>query len=159
MTETVHLKLPELAAAQAQKHVTHNEALVLLDALVQLSVISRTLSSPPSAPVQGDRYLIAASPTGDWAGHAGDLAFRQDGVWRFATPQAGWRLWSIAEGKLLAWNGTAWVELIGSGGALQNVPLLGVNTTADATNKLSARANAALFTALEAASGGNGDMQ
>jgi len=107
MTETVHLKLPELAAAQAQKHVTHNEALLLLDALVQLAVISRSLSSPPASPLQGDRYLVGPSPTRACAGHVGDLAFWLDGVWRFAAPRVGWRLWSIAEAKLLVWNGTA----------------------------------------------------
>ncbi|NNC01095.1 DUF2793 domain-containing protein, partial [Corallococcus exiguus] len=30
MSSTTHLNLPLLAAAQAQKHVTHNEALALL---------------------------------------------------------------------------------------------------------------------------------
>ena len=35
---TTHLLLPYILAAQAQKHVTHNEALRLLDAMVQLSV-------------------------------------------------------------------------------------------------------------------------
>ena len=34
---TTHLLLPYLLAAQAQKHVTHEEALRLLDGFVQLS--------------------------------------------------------------------------------------------------------------------------
>jgi hypothetical protein len=38
MTVTPHLALPLMAAAQAQKHVTHNEALRLLDGLVQGTV-------------------------------------------------------------------------------------------------------------------------
>ena len=36
---TTNLLLPYILAAQAQKHVTHNEALRLLDGLVQLSVL------------------------------------------------------------------------------------------------------------------------
>ena len=47
---TTHLGLPYLLAAQAQKHVTHNEALRLLDAMVQLSVLDRTRTAPPASP-------------------------------------------------------------------------------------------------------------
>ena len=48
---TTHLLLPYILAAQAQKHVTHNEALRILDGLVQLSVLDRDLTAPPgSAP-------------------------------------------------------------------------------------------------------------
>ena len=43
-----HLLLPYIQAAQAQKHVTHNEAMRLLDAVVQLSVLDRDLTAPPS---------------------------------------------------------------------------------------------------------------
>ena len=39
--DSTHLHLPYIAANQAQKHVTHNEAVRLLDALVQMAVISR----------------------------------------------------------------------------------------------------------------------
>lgn len=34
MDQTSHLKLPYIAPSQAQKHVTHNEAIGALDALV-----------------------------------------------------------------------------------------------------------------------------
>src|SRR5688572_27715554 len=121
MSETSHLEMPLLAASQSQKHVTVNEALVLLDALVQLSVLSRTLSAPPGSPAQGDRYLVAAGASGDWAGHAGDVAFFQDGVWRFASPRAGWRLWSLADQALYAFDGTAWRNLSSE---LQDVDLV-----------------------------------
>jgi Protein of unknown function (DUF2793) len=48
---TTHLLLPYILASQAQKHVTHNEALRLLDAMVQLSVLDRDLT--PAPPVSG----------------------------------------------------------------------------------------------------------
>ena len=48
---TTQLLLPYILAAQAQKHVTHNEALRLLDAMVQLSVLDRNRTAPPSSPV------------------------------------------------------------------------------------------------------------
>ena len=54
---TTHLGLPYLLAAQAQKHVTHNEALRLLDAMVQLSVLDRTRTAPPASPADGNRTV------------------------------------------------------------------------------------------------------
>ena len=56
---TTLLNLPYIAAAQAQKHVTHNDALNVLDALVQLSVLSDTVSSPPSR--SPTRYVATRS--------------------------------------------------------------------------------------------------
>ena len=57
---TTHLLLPYILAAQAQKHVTHNEALRILDGLVQLSVLDRDLTAPPGSPAEGDRDIVAA---------------------------------------------------------------------------------------------------
>ena len=61
---TTHLGLPYLLAAQAQKHVTHNEALRLLDAMVQLSVLDRTRTAPPASPTWPEtRQLRSTGPT------------------------------------------------------------------------------------------------
>jgi hypothetical protein len=68
MTKTTNLALPFIDAAQAQKHVTHNEALQLLDALVQLSAIARDQTAPPASPAEGERYLVGAGATGAFAG-------------------------------------------------------------------------------------------
>lgn len=43
---TTHLLLPYILAVQAQKQVTHNEALRVLDGLVQFSVLDRELHEP-----------------------------------------------------------------------------------------------------------------
>ena len=72
--DTPLLSLPLLLPSQAQKHVTHNEALRLLDVLVQLAVTDRTRTEPPAAPEEGDRHLIAAGATGAWAGRANQIA-------------------------------------------------------------------------------------
>ena len=64
MDATSNLSLPFIMAAQAQKHVTHNEALRALDAVVQLMVLDKDLNSPPGSPAEGARYIVAASPTG-----------------------------------------------------------------------------------------------
>ena len=102
MSNSPLLALPYLAASQAQKHVTLNEALSILDGLLHLAVITRSLATPPTTPADGDRYLIAASPTAAWAGHAGKIALRMAGAWRFLTPQTGWRIWISNETVLQA---------------------------------------------------------
>lgn len=144
MSDTPLLGLPLLEASQAQKHVTHNEALLLLDAMVHLAVISRALATPPASPGDGDRYLVAASATGAWLGHSGHIAFREAGTWRFAIPKAGWRLWVAAESLFLLFDGTVWFD-VQSFDELQNLDLLGVNTTADAANKLAVSSPNILF--------------
>ena len=104
---TTHLLLPYILAAQAQKHVTHNEALRLLDAMVQLSVLDRDLTAPPASPADGDRYLVAASASGLWAGWDLNVAFWIDGVWQRLVPRPGWLAWVADEATLFAWDGLA----------------------------------------------------
>ncbi len=124
MTATALLQLPYLAAAQAQKHVTHNEALRSLDALVQLAVKERTLTAPPASPVDGERHIIGTSPTGAWAGRSGQIAAYQDGLWVYYAPRAGWLVWVEAESQLCVWYASGaspgWrplaVDLSGAGG-------------------------------------------
>jgi Protein of unknown function (DUF2793) len=112
VTETPNLDLPYIMAAQAQKHVTHNEAVRALDAIVQLSVRDRDLTAPPGSPADGDRHIIAAGATGGWATHDGDVAAYQDGTWMFYAPRAGWVAWIADEAKLCAWDGSGWVAAL-----------------------------------------------
>ena len=112
---TTHLGLPYLLAAQAQKHVTHNEALRLLDAMVQLSVLDRTRTTPPASPTDGDRHLVASGATGLWSGWDLNIAFWIDGAWIRLVPRPGWLTWIAAEATFLVWNGTDWVDIAASG--------------------------------------------
>jgi hypothetical protein len=155
---TPNLGLPQLAADQAQKHVTVNEALLGLDALVQLAVLDRDLATPPGSPAQGARYLVAASPTGAWAGHADHIAAWLDGAWRFFIPGAGWLAWVVDEAALLAWNGSAWVDALAAVSAIQNLPLLGILTTADAANRLAVKSDGVLLSH-DDVTPGSGDMR
>lgn len=159
MSETGNLGLPLLAAAQAQKHVTVNQSLRTLDALVQLAVLDRNLTAPPGSPAEGNRYIVASPATGVWAGKENQIAARQDGAWVYHTPDPGWLAWVTDESALIAWSGSAWVDVIAAIGALQNLLLLGIGTTADATNPFSAKLNKALWTAKTAAEGGDGDLR
>jgi len=106
-----NLALPYLAAAQAQKHVTVNEALDALDRLVQLSVISAGFTKPPASPAEGDRYIVAGSATGAWAGWEASVAQFSGGAWHRLTPQTGWLVWDAINGQLLVWTGSAWTGL------------------------------------------------
>ena len=153
---TTHLLLPYILAAQAQKHVTHNEALRILDGLVQLSVKDRDLTAPPASPADGDRYIVASGATGDWAGWDLNIALWSGGAWLRLPPRTGWRAWVEDEGLLLVYDGASWVGTTPA--ALQNMALLGIGTTADASNPFSAKLNAALWTAKTAAEGGTGDL-
>ncbi|MDH7784875.1 hypothetical protein QBD01_000875 [Ochrobactrum sp. 19YEA23] len=74
MDETPNLKLPYILPSQAQKHVTHNEALRLLDAVVNLSVKSRKHTAPPVMPSAGVRYIVVSPATGAWSGKNGMIA-------------------------------------------------------------------------------------
>jgi hypothetical protein len=159
MSNSINLGLPYLIAAQAQKHITHNEALRILDTLVHLAVLDRHLATPPGAPSEGQRWIVAASPTGAWAGHATHIAAWQDGAWQFSVPKVGWLAYVIDEGALLAWSGTVWADALTMLTSLQNMVLLGLGTTADGTNPFSAKLNNALWTAKTVAEGGDGHLR
>ena len=142
MTSTPNLALPYIDAAQAQKHVTHNEALRGLDTLVQTAIATRTLSAPPSTPADGACYILAATGTGGWAGQpAATVAAWQDGIWVFYPPKTGWLVWVADEATTVAYTGSTWQVF----GMSPSVPQLGINTTADATNKLAVKSPAILF--------------
>jgi len=136
--------LPLLAAAQSQKHVTHNEALLELDALIATTILDRDLSTPPSTPGDGDTYLVKATGTGEWTGQDNKLAYAIDGAWRFYAPFEGLAAYVADEAKLIFYNGSAWADFA-SVVPLENLPMLGVNASADSTNKLSVASAAVLF--------------
>lgn len=113
MSETQKLLLPFIAAAQAQKHVTHNEALRLLDGLVQMAVLDKDLAAPPGSPSDGDTYIVGGSATGEWAGWDGDVAMRSDGAWVRLVARDGWRAFVADEGALYLRIGSAWFPALG----------------------------------------------
>lgn len=141
------LSLPYIQQSQAQKHVTHNEAVRDLDVLVQLAVLDRHLATPPATPSQGDRYIVGPDPTGAWAGHENDIALWDQNAWQFRSAQQGFYAHCLSENTLLGFNGTQWSEF-DSGldvGDLQNLPALGIGTTASTPNALSVSSAATLL--------------
>ncbi|WP_426032359.1 DUF2793 domain-containing protein [Caulobacter sp. DWP3-1-3b2] len=110
---TPRLSLPYVAAGQAQKHITVNEAFARLDGLVQLAVESRTIVAQPVAPADGAIHILPAAATGAfWAGKAAGLLTRfEAGAWEALTPAAGWLAWVKDEGHAVISDGATWTPL------------------------------------------------
>ena len=144
MDFSAKLSLPYLLPNQAQKHVTMNESLRALDAIVQLSVISISETSPPDDPSEGDRYVVADPVAGDCSGTVGQVAAFQDGSWTFHVPQIGWTAWVEQSAQLFVFEGEGWTALNATGGD-SSPDLWGINATADPVNRLAVRSEASLF--------------
>lgn len=108
---TPRLHLPYLAASQAQKHLTLNEALGLLDGLIACAVQSRTLAVQPAAPADGALYILPAGPTGDdWSvAGAGALMRFEIGAWTELARAPGQLVYVRDEAALLLFDGADWV--------------------------------------------------
>jgi hypothetical protein len=142
MTDTPRFALPVIEAAQAQKHVTHNDALTLLDVLMQLAVESRTLVVPPGSPVEGACYIPAAGATGAWSGWDGQIAAFSGGGWVRIAPVSGLKAWVKAERLTVTYEDNVWrdgIALTAHGGRVtlrakeEELPLVGAFVeTADA---------------------------
>ena len=158
MNETANLALPYIMEAQAQKHVTHNDAIRALDAVVQLGVLDRDLAAPPTSPTDGERYIIKAGATGAWAGKDNQIAAFQDNAWMIYQPRAGWLAWVGDEDKLVRWDGTGWSGIPADISEIQNATYVGVNAAADDTNKLAVKSDAVLFSH-DDVTPGSGDIQ
>lgn len=108
---TPRFDLPMLAVAQARKEQTHNEALVLIDALAHPAIEAvvsdpDTLAGPIAA---GAMWVIGSGAVGAWAGRSGQIAVASDNGWRFVTPvdpMTVWRKSSGSEYRFAAGNWT-----------------------------------------------------
>jgi hypothetical protein len=148
---TNRVKLPYILQSQSQKEVTHNSGLDLIDALLQAAMVSVGVNTPPASPVAGDSYILGSTPTGAWAGQAKALAFYTTG-WNFIAPWEGLTVWANDVNTLYTYDGANWILTINPT-SFQNLSMLGVNTTADATNKLAVASAAILLNHI------GGDMQ
>lgn len=108
MSSTNQLGLPLLQPAQAQKHVTVNEAMTRLDGLVQLVLISKSVSLPPAVVVDGASYGVPVGAVNEWAGQDGRIAIGTNSGWEFVDPKRGWRATILDEGGSAQYDGIAW---------------------------------------------------
>jgi hypothetical protein len=150
--ESARLRLPLLAAGQAQKELTHNEALALIDAGLAAAALSAGLNDPPGAPTTGQCWIVGDDPTGVWTDHAGALACWTESGWRFLPAVEGmavWlqdqRLWAVRE--VDSWSiGSVRaarlvvddVQVVGARGASVAVPAGGSVVDAEARTAIAA---------------------
>ena len=158
--QSARLGLPYLAAGQMQKHVTLNEALTRLDALVQTVVASRTVE-PPSSPADGVLHMVPDGADGEaWSAFTtGDLVRADAGGWLKVEAPEGLLVWIVDEAAFMIRETGGWTPLGARLGAVGPLDRLGVGATADADNPFVAKLNKALWTALDTASGGDGDLR
>ncbi|MEW4468369.1 DUF2793 domain-containing protein [Parasphingorhabdus sp. JC815] len=90
--ETSRFGLPLLAVGQAHKELFHNDALLLLDFLINPVVKAVTNDPDILQPVEGDCWLVGTAPVSGWSGKAGRIAGWSGGGWHFIKPQESMRI-------------------------------------------------------------------
>lgn len=95
-----------MPAGQAQKEFYVNQALTILDGLAQHAVVS-SLPQPPADAGEGGCYRITAPTSGEWSGHADQIAIRIADSWHFVAPAQGMLLFDRAAGVWLCFR-SAW---------------------------------------------------
>ncbi len=108
MTETPILSLPLLQPAQAQKHVTVNEALARVDGVARLTLGSVSQTTPPAVALDGEVYAVPPGAVNAWAGQDGAVAIAINGGWEFVSPRVGWRAMVVDQGAPAIWDGQDW---------------------------------------------------
>ena len=107
------MSMPEIAQAQGDKYITHNEALRYLDALWNRTALSIGDTTPPVSPSDGDVYIIAdTSPTGDWTGKEDNVTFYFQ-QWYFIAPVEGMEFYVQDIDTRYEYDGAAWVTTSG----------------------------------------------
>lgn len=89
--------------------------------------------------VSGGVHIVAAGATAGWAGWDGEVAAFQDGAWAFYAPAAGMVAFVKEEGVLLLHDGEAFRA------PLRRTPMLGINTDANETRRLSVASESTLL--------------
>lgn len=96
--------------------------LSLADPFALIRVEDARASPPGSLPGAGTAYIVAASPTGVFVGHVGEVA-RSNGVsYDFLVPGEGSVVWKKDAAKLYAYKSGAWVSAIVDPGVTQVFP-------------------------------------
>ena len=100
--------LPLLFAGQAHKEIAHNEALVLIDALLLGRVESASAAMPPEEATPGQCWIVADGALGAWEGQSGSLACWTEGAWRFVPARAGFAVTVADERLTRVHDGSQW---------------------------------------------------
>lgn len=110
MEETSRFRLPLLVPGQGQKEITHNEALLLLDAAIGSLVERRDLGTPPTDAVEGQCWLVPPGAGSAWQGRSDQIAVWSAGGWRFLALPEGATVFVVSEMRRLRRAGGGWVN-------------------------------------------------
>lgn len=152
---TARLRLPMIRPGQAQKELSHNEALAIIDLLIDAQVAGFALNTPPASPGLGAAWVVGSAPSGAWAGQAGRLAGWTEGGWRFVMPVEGMAVWVSEAAVIARFSGGAWIlgDITGSRVVIDGVRVVGprqpavANPTGGTTIDTQARATLATLLA------------
>jgi hypothetical protein len=139
------LGLEFILASQADKHVSYNQAMAILDVMVQLTVKNRTTSVPPASPTIGQSWIIATASTGSWLGLTGHIAVWSDSGWMFIPPKIGLRAWITDEKVLLVYVDGIWKPALSD----EQVDKFGIGTGATVSDVLTVSGGSSLYTSAQ----------
>lgn len=116
MRNSPRFSIRYIQPGMANAGVVINDAFNLLEAMSQLAVEDRDLTTPPEDPADGQVWLLPDGElVGSWMSHQGELALWYSG-WIYVEPLEGAQAWVKDEQALLLYNGTTWVAGGGSAG-------------------------------------------
>lgn len=101
--ETPRNQLPLLFEAQDNVQSYYNLAMIAFRHILQGFANSIGDTTPPGSPSIGDVYILGASPTGVWLGHAQEIAIYENDMLGFSDGP-GWLYWTPKDGMWF------WVE-------------------------------------------------
>ena len=107
---TGRLALPYIVSSQAQKEVTHNQSLNILDVMLQPVVLEMGKDTPPESPAEGDCYVVGSSSTDEFVGYENYLAQYADSSWHFVAPFKWLDIVNEADDTRYTYNGSEWIE-------------------------------------------------
>jgi len=100
-----------LPSAGSKINTNFTDIQAMFDALhFQNAVLDKDLTAPPGGESEGDRYIVASTASGAWAGHEDDIAEYRSSAWVFITPVEGFTTWVCDEDMDYVFNGSSWAQ-------------------------------------------------
>jgi len=109
MNRTPRLSLPLMHSGQSQKEITHNEALILLDVLINPIVQAIGVETVPKNPKVGQLFIIGAKASGDFANHQKKIAQKLEHSWRYIMPSRWMQVTMDKSGEKYQFDGKNWL--------------------------------------------------
>ncbi len=121
--ETPRFALPLLGVGQAHKELFHNDALLLLDFLVQPTVQEVANDPDVLLPVQGDCWLVGADAVSEWSGREDQIACWSTGGWRYIQPRESMKVVLLSDRSSAVYSGAAWQFMAQIGGPVAGITI------------------------------------